>query len=72
MQHANSVPNLAAGMKSLPSGQSSLADTQALWRFLNNPNVSPVDLSVPLLEMAATVSHKAAMPMGWPCMTGPD
>jgi hypothetical protein len=51
MQHANCVPHLAAGMKSLPSAQSSLADTQALWRFLNNPDVSPVDLSVPLLEI---------------------
>jgi hypothetical protein len=51
MQHVNCVPSLAAGMKSLPSGPSSLADTQALWRFLNNPGVSPVDLSMPLLEM---------------------
>lgn len=39
-------------MKSLPSGPSSMADTQALWRFLNNPRVKPVDLSSPLLAMA--------------------
>ena len=52
MQHANCVPSLAAGMKSLPSGSSSMADTQALWRFLNNPRVKPVDLSSPLLAMA--------------------
>ncbi len=52
MQHANCVPSLAAGMKSLPSGQSGMADTQALWRFLNNPRVRPVDLSAPLLSMA--------------------
>lgn len=52
MQHANSVPGLAAGMKSLPSGQSGLADTQALWRFLANDRVKPVDLSAPLLRMA--------------------
>ena len=51
MQPANCVPGLAAGMKSLPSGQSSLADTQALWRFLNNPRVQPVDLTIPLLAM---------------------
>lgn len=52
MQHANCVPSLAAGMKSLPSGQSGMADTQALWRFMNNPRVRPVDLSAPLLSMA--------------------
>jgi hypothetical protein len=52
MQHANCLPKLAAGMKSLPSGQPSLSDTQALWRFLNNPRVGPSDLSAPLLEMA--------------------
>jgi hypothetical protein len=52
MQQANSVPGLSAAMKSLPSGQSSLADTQALWRFLSNPRVTPADLSEPLLAMA--------------------
>ena len=52
MQHANCVPGLAAGMKSLPSAQTSMADTQALWRFLRNPHVSAVDLSAPLLAMA--------------------
>jgi len=52
MQHAAGVPSLAAGMKSLPGEQSSLADTQALWRFLGNPRVKPVDLVVPLLDMA--------------------
>lgn len=39
-------------MKSLPSGQTSLADTQALWRFANNPRVKPSDLAVPLMKMA--------------------
>lgn len=39
-------------MKSLPSCSPSLADTQALWRFVNNPRVTPVDLSQPLLAMA--------------------
>jgi hypothetical protein len=39
-------------MKSLPGGPSSLADTQALWRFLNNPRVRPTDLSSPLLAIA--------------------
>lgn len=52
MQHANCAPSLAAGMKSLPGCSSSMADTQALWRFLNNPRVKPVDLSSPLLAMA--------------------
>jgi len=32
MQQANCVPDLAAGMKSLPGEHGSLADTQALWR----------------------------------------
>lgn len=52
MQHANSVPSLAAGAKSLPSGKQSFADTQALWRFLNNPRVTAQDLSAPLLALA--------------------
>ena len=52
MQHANSVPSLAAGAKALPSGSKSFADTQALWRFLNNPRVSAQDLSAPLLALA--------------------
>lgn len=51
MQHANCLPSLAGGMKSLPSGASGLSDTQALWRFLNNPRGGPADLSQPLLEI---------------------
>ena len=39
-------------MKSLPSGQPSFADTQALWRFAKNPRVKPSDLAVPLMAMA--------------------
>ena len=39
-------------MKSLPSGHGGFADTQALWRFLNNERVQPTDLSQPLLAMA--------------------
>lgn len=52
MQHANSVPGLAAGMKSLPSADAAFADTQALWRFLNNPRVKPCDLAGPVLGLA--------------------
>ena len=52
MEQANAVPSLTAAVKLLPSGCSSLADTQALWRFLNNPRVKPMDLSQPLLSMA--------------------
>lgn len=52
MQQANCVPRLAAGMKSLPSQHSGLADTQAMWRFLRNERVQPSDLSVPLLAIA--------------------
>ena len=37
MQHTNGAPSLAAGMKSLPNGPSSLTDTRVLWRFPHNP-----------------------------------
>jgi hypothetical protein len=52
MQHSNCVPSLAAGMKALPSADASFADTQALWRFLSNPRVKPVDLAGPVLALA--------------------
>ena len=52
MQHANTLPSLACGMKSLMSADSAAADTQALWRFLNNPRVKPMDLAEPVLELA--------------------
>jgi hypothetical protein len=52
MQHANCVPGLAAGMKALPSGDAAFADTQALWRFLANERVRPMDLAGPVLALA--------------------
>lgn len=39
-------------MKALPSGDKAFADTQALWRFLSNPRVNPVDLAGPVLALA--------------------
>lgn len=51
-QQANCVLALNAGMKSPQSGHSGLANTQALWRFLHNERVKPIDLSQPLLAMA--------------------
>lgn len=52
MQHANCVPSLAAGMKALPSGDKAFADTQALWRFVNNPRVKPEALAGPVLALS--------------------
>jgi hypothetical protein len=45
-------------MKSAPSGQSSYADTQALWRFANNERVKPSDLAVPLMGIARRASQE--------------
>ena len=59
MSHSNVTTELAAGMKALPDGGQSFSQTQALWRFLANDNVSFEVLSEPLLEMAhsAVKSH---------------
>lgn len=54
MAHSNVVSELAAGMKALPDTGKSFAHTQALWRFLANERVGPVELAGPLLEMART------------------
>lgn len=43
---------LAAGLKALPGAESSFANTQAVWRFLNNPRVTLPELAAPLLETA--------------------
>ncbi|MDT4839614.1 IS4 family transposase ISPpr4 [compost metagenome] len=50
--HSNGVSALAAGMKALPRGDKAFAQTQALWRFLNNERVQPADLVKPLLAVA--------------------
>jgi hypothetical protein len=43
---------LSAGAKALPDGVQAFAHTQAMWRFLANPRVSPKELAVPLLKAA--------------------
>lgn len=48
----NVTTALAAGMKALPNGESSFAQTQAMWRFLNNDRVGIDQLSQPLLSLA--------------------
>lgn len=54
MAHSNIATELAAGMKALPDTGTSFAHTQALWRFLANERVGPVELAGPLLGMART------------------
>lgn len=50
--HSHCAGALAAGVKALPDGTRAFAQTQALWRFLANPKVSPKALSEPLLQAA--------------------
>ena len=52
MGHSNVLTELAAGMKALPKGDKAFAQTQALWRFLNNPRVGPEELVKPLVALA--------------------
>lgn len=49
MAHSNSTTSLSAGVKALSDGTKAFAHTQALWRFLNNDEVTPERLSVPLV-----------------------
>ena len=49
MAHSNTTASIEAGMKALPDGVKAFSHTQAMWRFLNNEQVTPVHLSEPLL-----------------------
>jgi hypothetical protein len=49
MAHSNSTASLSAGVKALADGSKTFAHTQALWRFLNNEEVTPARLSAPLV-----------------------
>jgi hypothetical protein len=40
------------GIKALPGSDKAFAQMQALWRFLSNDRVSPIDLVKPLLALA--------------------
>jgi hypothetical protein len=55
MSHSNCASALSEGMKALPDGVQAFAHTQAMWRFLSNPRVSPRELAVPLLKAAYEV-----------------
>lgn len=62
MRHSNGLPVLAAGMKALPRSDKAFAQAQALWRFLSNDRVRPVDLVKPALahegvEMTAMMTR---------------
>lgn len=58
MGHSNGLPALAAGMKALPRADKAFAQTQALWRFLSNDRIKPVDLVKPLLALAHEGCHE--------------
>lgn len=49
MAHSNTTAGIEAGMKALPDGLESFSHTQAAWRFLNNPQVTPERLAGPLV-----------------------
>ena len=49
MAHSNSTTSLSAGVKALADSNKAFAHTQALWRFLNNEEVTPERLSGPLV-----------------------
>lgn len=61
MAHSNSTTSLSAGVKALASGSKAFAHTQALWRFLNNEEVTPRCLSGPLVagSQAATAQSES-------------
>jgi hypothetical protein len=50
MAHSGNATALSAGVKALIDGSSSFAHTQAMWRFLNNEDVTPQKLSAPLVN----------------------
>jgi hypothetical protein len=52
MNHSNSTNALSAGTRALPDGVQAFAHTQAMWRFLSNPRVTPRTLAQPLRETA--------------------
>jgi Transposase DDE domain len=49
MAHSNSTTSLSAGVKALGDEAKAFSHTQALWRFLNNEEVTPLRLSEPLV-----------------------
>lgn len=52
MAHLHAMEHLAAGLKALPGVESSFATTQAMWRFLNNEDVTLTALAEPLRAAA--------------------
>ena len=57
MSHGHCANTLSAGVKALPDGVRAdgvraFSHTQAMWRFLSNPQVSPWELAQPLREAA--------------------
>jgi hypothetical protein len=59
MAHSNSTTSLSAGVKALASGTKAFAHTQALWRFLNNEEVTPLCLSGPLVASSQAVTAQS-------------
>lgn len=59
MAHSNSTTSLSAGVKALADGSKTFAHTQALWRFLNNEEVTPLCLSGPLVAGSQAVTGQS-------------
>jgi len=57
--HMQAMPELAAGIKHLPSLKSSFANTQAAWRFLNNDRIKFANLIEPLREEGCEEGNKS-------------
>ena len=60
-EHAHAPQKLASGISALPGVGTAFAQTQAAWRFLNNPRVTLAALIEPLRTAAKlAVSHSAS------------
>ena len=60
--HMNSPQPLAPGPRALPGICQSFATTQALWRFLANPNVTLPQLVVPLRTLGCQGAQESSSP----------
>jgi hypothetical protein len=60
--HMNSPQQVAPGPRALPGISQSFATTQALWRFLANPNVTLPQLVVPLRALGCQGAQQSSSP----------
>src|SRR6185437_5741462 len=62
--HMHSAPGVAAGVRSLPTIQSSFSATQAAWRFLNNERVELSALVEPLRKAGLSGTQRSSSDFG--------